>query len=383
MSPTLGHHDDNNPYDSDIIYHHALPVEGTPGATANDPTRRRANDNPTYASQRRPPHSAQQLQHLDNGKRSHTSAEVGASKHRHGLSAAAARSGLRWRPQGMLAGEWRDRFGRTRRACPKPSSVTCHGHQNAGAPAGSQHRAASFGGYARSLAGSDKRCPAAAGAASSCAGTDTSFEGLVEELRKRLPRTFPLMELVTAQHIQMVYGDDNDNGIPNSSSAVAMTGGGVPMDSKRGRGYRIEAREEFPPGCLRLRRAVGIAGQKEGSLSEARSRKLGENGNNQSGVLPATAENDAVGPLLSSAGHGILLFADGNSTRVSNSTNRVASITTALSESASSANSPSAAMVAAAKAQERALPLLQVCAVQVTPGGQPRISKGAMGVGVR
>lgn len=282
----------------------------------------------------------------------------------------------------MLAGEWRDRFGRSRRACSIPSTLTCHSHQNVGVSAVPQHQWGALVGHTKSLSGSDRRAPAA-GAAPSCAGTEVSFEGLIEELRERVPPAFPLMELVTPQHHEMACGDDNDHIIRTSNSTAAMMDGGDPVKGKFGKGHRIEARAEFPPGCLKLSRAVRIAGKKEGSSSGGQSRKLGENGNSQSGALSATPQND-VGTLLSSAGHGVSMFADGNMAPGSSIiNNRVASITVALNEAASSTSSPSAAMVAAAKAQERALPLLQVCAVQVIPSGQPRIGRGTMGVGVR
>lgn len=286
-----------------------------------------------------------------------------------------------WTVNGQLAGEWRDRLGRHRRARPTES-------ENKNAPA-----------VATSTA--DMSMVSSFPSSSSCAGTEVSFEGLVDELRERLPQASLLAEFVATQQ-QRGYtmcpeaevvmtrtttttgrphalasrkrgGGDRGGGKVGNVRRTAAGGGGtwaptpVPDTiAQAGTGLstsdiellreRAAAARLMPPGCLRLRHPmIGTMRASPGPQLLAGSLPSGSSsrGNHPRlhGVVGERPQPSLVLP------RGGMLFPDGSAYRL---------VTTGSSAGAMESNtSPSAAMVAAAKAHERALPLLQVCAVKV------------------
>lgn len=287
-----------------------------------------------------------------------------------------------WKVNGQLAGEWRDRLGRHRRARPTESE-----HKNDPAVATS----AADVSMVSSFPGS-----------SSCAGTDVSFEGLVDELRERLPQASLLAEFVATQQQRgctmcpeaeaVMTRTTTTTGRPHEQ-ASRKRGGGERFDGSVGSVRRIAAggggtwaptpvpdtvattgiglstsdielqRERataaglMPPGCLRLRHPmIGTMRPSPSSQLLARSVPTGissSRGNHPRlhGVVGERPQPSLVLPP------GGMLFPDGSAYRL---------VTTGSSAGTiESSTSPSAAMVAAAKAHERALPLLQVCAVKV------------------
>lgn len=279
-----------------------------------------------------------------------------------------------WRAQGLLAGEWRDRFGRHRRACHSDKP---------------QHAAVSSSVVA-DLSMASIPC------SSSCAGTEVSFEGLIEELRKRLPNSSSsLLEMVAAQHsiaesaleeansmaegagnpdfkkgrgesdadvdIEPAGGGRRGHDAININNANAtcnlvdeMIGENCPSPLRRGltRECTTSTQQQrgLPRGCLQLRPMVEPfrASPSRQALSAGFGSRLRQ-------VVGSNPSSLQLGPLP----HG------GSS---SSKYDIPAATATAVREENVS---PSAAMVAAAKAQERALPLLQVCAVKLVepPGG--------------
>lgn len=277
-----------------------------------------------------------------------------------------------WRAQGLLAGEWRDRFGRHRRACHSDKP---------------QHAAVSSSVVA-DLSMASIPC------SSSCAGTEVSFEGLIEELRKRLPNSSSsLLEMVAAQHSiaesaleeanSMAEGAGNPDfkiarGESDADVDIEPAGGGrhchdasdnnnnatwnlgdeiigqnCPSPLRRGltRGCSTITQQQrgLPRGCLQLRPMVEPfrASPSRQALSAGFGSRL----------------RQAVGSNPSSLQLGSFPHGGSNSSKY----DIPAAAATAIREENVS---PSAAMVAAAKAQERALPLLQVCAVKlVEPAG--------------
>lgn len=282
-----------------------------------------------------------------------------------------------WKVQGQIAGEWRDRLGRRRRARPTENANT-----NAITPAASGYASAAVADM--SIVSSIPE--------SSCAGTEVSFEGLVDELRERLPHASLLEELVAtqqqknAQHmcsgveamlsgtiattdqlqeettrarrISGVGGGNCSNirqtaeggggqGIPPPIAGGVVTGvctNGSTEPQRRG-----DAAGAMP-GCLRLRYPM-IGTMRPPTNPQPLRRSVPASGSTSNLRL-----NSAVG-----AGAQALLFLHPGGTYPDGSTYRSVG-TDAMKTSAAS---PSAAMVAAAKAHERALPLLQVCAVKV------------------
>lgn len=276
-----------------------------------------------------------------------------------------------WRAQGLLAGEWRDRFGRHRRSC--------HSDRP-------QHAAAVTSSVVADLSMASISC------SSSCAGTEVSFEGLIEELRKRLPHSSSsLLEMVAAQHsvaesaleeansMEIEAGNPERNrarGEPDRDVDIEAAGEGrryhdasnynnnnntwnfedervgekssssIRRDTTRGCTTRTQQQRELPRGCVQLRPMVEPF---RASLPRQ--------------ALPAgfgSRLRQAVGSNPSSLQMGS--FSHGGS-----SVYNITATATAVREENVS---PSAVMVATAKAQERALPLLQVCAVKlVEPAG--------------
>lgn len=265
-----------------------------------------------------------------------------------------------WRAQGLLAGEWRDRFGRHRRACPsdRPQHV-----ESASVVA--------------ELSMASNPC------SSSCEGTEVSFEGLIEELRKRLPHSSSsLLEMVAAQHsitesafdgassIAIGTGNPELKKMREESDAdvhIEPAGGGrgghdasnsnnnnwnfgdervgehcsSPLRRCTTRGCKTTQQQRgLPRGCLQLRPMVE-------PFRASPSRQAPSTGDFGGRLRQAAGSNPSS--LLLGA------FLHGGS---SSSKYDIAPAATAMKENVS----PSAAMVAAAKAQERALPLLQVCA---------------------
>lgn len=282
-----------------------------------------------------------------------------------------------WRAQGLLAGEWRDRFGRHRRA---GHSVYHSDKQRHG---GSSPLAAD-------LSMASVPC-----SSTSCAGTEVSFEGLIEELRKRLPNSSSsLLEMVAAQHNAdasvfettpslMATGTAKNldreirggGGAGDTLDMGAAGGGGGHRDTsnnntwsnsgdenirrasfsplrRRGttRGNSIinnPQQRRLPRGCLQLRPMV-----EPFRASPSRQVLSGV-----SGRLRQAAVGSNASPWLESCSRG-----EGGNSKY----DEAVTMYTASEENVS----PSAAMVAAAKAQERALPLLQVCAVKLAePAG--------------
>lgn len=257
-----------------------------------------------------------------------------------------------WKVQGQIAGEWRDRLGRHRRARPS---------ENANTNVIDVSRISSI-------------------ASSSCAGSEVSFEGLVDELRERLPRASLLEGLVAAQrhsgcHVYpgveavlpgTITGSLDEQhedplrrnkqggasgrvcGNPRRPAppVTAGTAGRRNWSSSSPEQHReVEAKGLMPPGCLKLRHPM------TGPMrAHANSQPLLSRQNSQ---RPDSAAGTGPQPSLVLPPGGVF-FSDGSAFRL------------VATEAADSENaSPSAAMVAAAKAQERALPLLQVCAIKV------------------
>lgn len=277
------------------------------------------------------------------------------------IDARAPHNNRGWKVQGQIAGEWRDRLGRHRRARPTENANT-----NAMAASGS------------ALAADLSRISSIAG--SSCAGSEVSFQGLVDELRDRLPRATLLARFADAQR---QTGADVCPGVEAMVSGTTpyslheqqeedplrkhKQGGGservggnprrmappVPASTAGGRHWSSgspeqqrgeESRGLMPPGCLKLRHP--LAGpMRAHTNSQPLLRQNSQGLSTAAGVGP---QPSLVMPP------GGTLFSDGSAYRL------------VATEAGDSENaSPSAAMVAAAKAQERALPLLQVCAVKV------------------
>lgn len=242
-----------------------------------------------------------------------------------------------WKVQGQLAGEWRDKLGRHRRARPTENANTNAIPDSGTAFAADVSMISSFPG-------------------TSCAGTEVSFEGLVEELRERLPRASPLTEFVTAQQQNTRHMCPGVEAmVPRAITTITdekkHCGGN--STTHTGRMQQGEAAAAgMPPGCLRLRhpmmetmRTPTSSHHMVGSVPGCDSSK-----NN-----PRLKSSLGVGPQPSLVlPSGDTVFPDGSAYRL------VTAEATHPDDS-----SPSAAMVAAAKAHERALPLLQVCAVKV------------------
>lgn len=251
-----------------------------------------------------------------------------------------------WKVQGQVAGEWRDRLGRHRRARPTENANT-----NAITASGSA-LAADFSRNSSTLS-------------SSCAGSEVSFEGLVDELRERLPRASLLDGFVAARHqnghqacpgIQaMVAGrmerQGDGSGIcggsarrtaPSTETSTARGTSGSTGGPEQQRGEDTSGL--MPPGCLRLRHPM-TGPMTAHTTSQPLMRQTSRGPNNAARIGP---QPSLVLPP------GGTLFSDGSAYRL---------VTTEAADVVDV--SPSAAMVAAAKAQERALPLLQVCAVKV------------------
>lgn len=229
---------------------------------------------------------------------------------------------------------------------------------------------------------------------SSCAGTEINFEGVVEELRERLPRNSLLPGSVAAKRHNsrqmcpgvetMVTARMNSNmddplrkhdigwcrgrvsgntGPMETPVTGSATAGGTCRESstEQPQGEEQEARGPMPPGCLRLRHPIaGTMRARHGSQPLLRH-------NNQQRLNNAASVEPQPSLVLPPGG---MLFPDGSAYRL---------VTTEATDAESA--SPSAAMVAAAKAQERALPLLQVCAVRVAETTTVQAAAGGGGVG--
>lgn len=265
-----------------------------------------------------------------------------------------------WKVQGQIAGEWRDRLGRHRRARP-----TENANRNAITASGS------------ALAADVSMISSIP--SSLCAESEVSFEGLVDELRERLPRASLLAGFVAAQRQHghqmcpgveaMVTGtmtsiDERQEGTlrknnkgERGGSVVGGNTGRTAQPTTRstpeGRNWKSsspaqqrgeESRGLMPPGCLRLRHPMTGA-LRAHTNSQPLMRQNNQRLNNTAGAGPQ--------PTLVLPPGG-MLFSDGSAYRL---------VTTDAADAENA--SPSAAMVAAAKSQERALPLLQVCAVRV------------------
>eukprot|EP00752_Nemacystus_decipiens_P016893 g15122.t1 len=309
---------------SEIIHHRVLPLAG--GGTD-------ASDTNSLCS------------HTEDSRRSHCCAlsssipraRVNTKLPPSNNSEAAASQKRGWRVQGQIAGEWRDRLGRHRRARPTENANTNAIAASGSGPAADLSRISSLPN------------------SSSCAGSEVSFEGLVDELRERLPRSSLLAKFV---------GSQRQNGTVVCPGVEAMVTGAVscsldhhqeedPLRKRRqiGESSRSEhergeeAKGAMPPGCLRLRHPL-VGPMRANANSQPLLRQNGQRLSSAAGVGP---QPSLVMPP------GGMLFSDG-------SAYRLVAMEAVDSENAS----PSAAMVAAAKAQERALPLLQVCAVKVS-----------------
>lgn len=257
-----------------------------------------------------------------------------------------------WKVQGQIAGEWRDRLGRHRRARP-----TANANTNAITASGTAFAADVS--MISSVPGS------------SCAGTEVSFEGLVEELRERLPRASPLAEFVAAHQRNTSYMCPGVEAMgPRITTATDEQQGTRIKQKHGGDGGRNTAHTRrvqrgeapaagMPPGCLRLRHPM-VETMRAPAYPHTLMRSVPGCSSSSSTNNPRLKSSLGVGPqpslLLPSGG---TVFADGSAYRL------VPAEATNADDS-----SPSAAMVAAAKAHERALPLLQVCAVKVAePSG--------------
>lgn len=289
-----------------------------------------------------------------------------------------------WKVQGQIAGEWRDRLGRRRRARPMENANT-----NAIAPAASGYAAAAAADM--SMVSSIPE--------SSCGGTEVSFEGLVDELRERLPHASLLAELVATQQKKnahhmcpgveaMVTGtiatidqqqeemartrrdDGGDGGGGGGSGNIRHTAGGgaqgAPPPISGGTATRIctisgssstepqrgGAAPEVMPGCLRLRYPM-IGTMRAPTNPQPLMRSVPAGGSTSNLRLNSAVGTGPQPSLLLPPGG--TFFSDGSTYRL---------VTTGAMETSDDV-SPSAAMVAAGRAHERALPLLQVCAVKV------------------
>lgn len=280
---------------SDVVCHRSLPIDDGGGGSVGD-VRPLTSRNPRMSSQRRSRNSREAL--------SSTSTLC-----RHAPKSSNNCRG--WRAQGLLAGEWRDRMGRHRRAIPLEKAH---------------------------IGGAGVSCEASAQAASSCAGTEVSFEGLVEELHERLPPTSPHTELAATRKA--------------ATTASGTRWGAAGMEGMRSN-YNprlgiTPIRLRYPPGCLQLKGTIGtymrLPPQERPALSTTR--------------IPCMSRgHQNLGPP-SLLGPGIVSLETGHS----RNTYFTVPVGTTIAETAS----PSEAMVACAKAHERALPLLQVCATQMT-----------------
>lgn len=272
-----------------------------------------------------------------------------------------------WRVQGSLAGEWRDHLGRRRRANPSMNAS----------------------------AGGESSCASAA--ALPCVRSEVSFEGLIKEWRGRLPQASPfLAELAAAYTTGNISIDSRicrTAGEASSAVNATVTPDATHMGGETGRGnsegasgqqYRAHSRastpsveggesdegrgrcsalpgqgttrptnrtesEALPQGCLPLRRPIGAARMPPTNKAP----KSGFRSN-----LATRQQLDPEQPRLLQPQ--TLSFYDGSIAR----TGRLGpgfGVAATMEEDIS----PSAAMVAAARAQERALPLLQVCAMKV------------------
>lgn len=242
-----------------------------------------------------------------------------------------------WRAQGYLAGQWRDHLGRQRRAWPSKRITAA---------------SASVGGTSvesvpRSL---------------SCAGTEVSFEGLVEELRERVLGASHLVDPITMKHVgstcslaealalgysergkgRKTLGEIRPGEYPQRNTANAGSLGGGDKEKGGSLGMRCCRTEQLvlPSGCLWAR-------QENGGFRAAHPQPT------SSGL--GGKSRSALGPQSS------LLQLEGGAFPGQN----FYGLTTTTISGGFDNSSPSAAMVAAAKAHERALPLLQVCAVKV------------------
>lgn len=277
-----------------------------------------------------------------------------------------------WKVQGQIAGEWRDRLGRRRRACPTENPST-----TVNAPAASE--------YATSVAAADMSIVSSI-PEPSCAGTVISFEGLVDELRERLPHASPLGGLVATQQRSIAQhtcsgeeatisrmiatidqlqeettrarridggGGDKNNNTVSQGTPPLMSGGAATgictsgSTEPQGAGAAAGAM----PGCLRLRYPM-IGAMRVPANPQPLMRSVPAGGNTGNLRLNWAAAARAQPSLLLTPGATFLT--DGNTHKLVG--------TDAVDTSDAS---PSAAMVAAAKAHERALPLLQVCAIKV------------------
>lgn len=335
-------------FSSEILHHRVLPSGGG-GGDANNTNSicSPAEDSKTGLCA----FSSSNLRaRINTGSLSNNNTDARATCHKRG-----------WKVQGQIAGEWRDRLGRHRRARPTNNANTNALEASGSALAADLSRISSI-------------------VNSSCAGSEVSFEGLVDELRERLPRASLLARFVSAQR---------QNGTDVCPGVEAMVTGTIPnsLDEQRedplrkhkqggGSGTRVggnqrrtappvttsnarardwsggspelqrgeEARGLMPPGCLKLRHPLAGPMRAHAS-SQPLLRQNSERLNSAAGVGP---QPSLVLPP------GDMLFSDGSAYRL------------VATEAVDAENaSPSAAMVAAARAQERALPLLQVCAVKV------------------
>lgn len=258
--------------------------------------------------------------------------------------------GRGWKAQGMLTGKGRDHLGQQRWTLPSE------------APAGKAARE-----------GSPNQSDACSVPSME---VPTRFERLVEELRERLPRyPPPLLDAVVAQSTSSLKSIDDGNSpkqgqVTDSVSDVTATGrkpGAVALETgpmagltnhTNGQGRREEARNsDSAPSSYTGLRDKGVRnflpkyGQNEISQLLLRSRD-GADSCRQRGHRPSTMslpkhqKKNAVAPYRNCGGSSSAMII--------------------------APESPSAAMVAAAKAQERALPLLQVCAVTIADPYEPR-----------
>lgn len=333
------------PADSGVLCHHRLPL-------ANAGNNHIPGDSGLFDSKGAPLVSA-------------SSSVNGKNAAGQGLSGQVGKRRV-WKAHHALAGEWRDRLGRLRRA---HNTESC----TAAAPPAAAATSASVGTF---------------GGCSSCEGTEISFEGLINELRERLPRASRLMTLVarektacdsvsttdpvvdgarmneaerqgkaertdtTKNRSRGKVGERDTSRVPTmpgsaESRQAGMDEGDTPQRDRTARDAFSPQGESLPPGCLPLRRSP------EATRIPARQVALsigyGRDRYTPAAALSPPAMRHRGNPFLSPGVH----------------TPGAVAAPTALENC-----SPSAAMVAAAKAQERSLPLLQVCAVSV--GGLAR-----------
>lgn len=219
-----------------------------------------------------------------------------------------------WKAQGLLAGEWRDKKGRLRRASPSDvhSSPACT----------SSVRTSSY------------------------APSEVSFDGLVQELRDRLPPPFPKTKLETTTYKARLCDEEakarcSRDVIGEKEKSPGASGAGCSVSCSCEQHIKPEKREgktlsPFPVGCLQLSAQIG-----RGTIPT----RIRLTAHRTKGAMPwddAAARVREDDPCAHNSTRGEMAA-------------------TAIRSSCS----PSAAMVAASKAQERALPLLQVYAEQV------------------